>query len=98
MIIHRGKFDIVCKTQQDLKMEMKKGLVFEAPPTPAESAKWNCEIWDIVSLIKWGFQKECCLCPIDLEETAKINGYNYSKDDPKGEFDPFDTHFYLGVK
>lgn len=52
-----------------------------------------------LNLIDWhGYSPGSCLCPVDLERTAIENGYVYSKIDPEGEFDPFDTHFYkLGV-
>lgn len=49
---------------------------------------------DTTLIDEWGYEPEICLCPVDLETTARINGYRYSKDDPNGEFDPFDTHFY----
>lgn len=49
---------------------------------------------DIELIHKHGFSKHTCLCPVDLEKTAEMNGYISSKLDRDGEFDPFDTHFY----
>lgn len=36
----------------------------------------------------------CCLCPLDLEETANQNGYKMTQTKPDGEFDPFAYHWY----
>ena len=47
--------------------------------------------------LEYGYQPFHCLCSVDLEETASQNGYRCSKKDSNGEFDPFDTHFYLGA-
>jgi len=89
-----------CETQFELHQAMVNGIVLEDPfpylrykgETIAQNTNW---------LLNYGFCWEGCLCPIDLEETAKRNGYIYSKKDrslegTEFEYDPFDTHFYEG--
>jgi hypothetical protein len=39
-----------------------------------------------------------CLCPVNFIKTAELHGYYISKNDPKGEFDAFDTWFYKQTK
>lgn len=36
-----------------------------------------------------------CLCPVDLDRTARENGYRVSRYAPDGTEDPFDDHLYL---
>jgi hypothetical protein len=40
------------------------------------------------------FDGACCLCTVDLNKTAVLNGFICSKLDTDDKFDPFDTHFY----
>lgn len=35
-----------------------------------------------------------CLCPVDLDRTARENGYRVSRYAPDGTEDPFDDHLY----
>jgi len=106
VIIH--KFDggeIICRTQADLSKEMPCGLCYFPPLSPAEMRRLYSEIephsqplsnfHDPIGDLQHGYMPNCCLCPLDLEETASQNGYRCSKKDSNGEFDPFDTHFYL---
>ena len=105
VIIHMASGrELICKDQQDLNLFMRKGLCFEPPLTPAEEWYYLTEdgkfqapqnLHDPLNDLDHGYHSRYCLCPVDLEKTAKINGFRYSKKDVNGEYDPFDTHFYL---
>jgi hypothetical protein len=88
VIIHKNDGEeILCETQGELADEMSKGLYFHSPE--------YCHDWTDSELVEeWGFEPEVCLCPVDLKNTAEINGYQYSEYDENGEWDAFCRHFY----
>lgn len=105
VIIHRndGK-EILCEDQSDLNLYMRKGLCFKPPLTYADMSRyWSSvypkeqlpKIHDPLGDLEHGYKPFSCLCPVDLRQTAVLNGFRYSKEFPDGEYDPFDIHFYL---
>lgn len=84
VIIHRpGQEDYRCDTQGELAQAI--GLE-------------NIDFIDYPDFEKSTFEPTVCLCPIDIDSTAKKAGFVLSKTDPNGEYDPFDDHFYPQIR
>lgn len=99
VIIHKKDgTEIICECQKDLMEQMPNGIWYCPPLTYAEWVEYFQDYSvppTIIELIDfYGYTPTACLCPVNLKRTAKENGYMYSKDDPNGEWDAFDTHFY----
>ena len=46
-------------------------------------------------IVEFGhFDKNVCLCPVDLRASANKAGWEHSETDEDGEYDPFDFHWY----
>lgn len=80
VIIHQpGQADVRCDTQGELAAVIgEKNIKFTDYPEFGPSV----------------FEPMICLCPVDMEATAKAAGFVWSEEDPAGEFDAFDDHFY----
>jgi hypothetical protein len=86
-----------CETQFELHQAMVNGLVLFNPLMwVGKMGEWDGRL-DPDYYLEYGFDWDCCLCPIDLDETAKRNGFICTKrclEGTKWEMDAFDTHFY----
>ncbi len=79
---HRDGSETVCRCQADLQQAMPRGIWFFPPAGEPD-------------LERGGFEPGVCLCPVDLERTARANGYRLSRQGPDGVEDVFDDHLYL---
>ena len=82
IIHHRDGSATVCRCQDDLHEAMPRGVWF-FPPAGEPDLEGD------------GFDPDACLCPVDLDRTARENGYRVSRYAPDGTEDPFDDHLYL---
>ena len=78
---HRDGSETVCRCQADLQQAMPRGIWFFPPAGEPD-------------LERGGFEPGVCLCPVDLERTARANGYRLSRQGPDGVEDVFDDHLY----
>ena len=81
IIHHRDGAETVCRCQADLREAMPRGIWFFPPAGEPD-------------LEGGGFEPGVCLCPVDLERTARANGYRLSRQGPDGVEDVFDDHLY----
>lgn len=79
---HRDGSETVCRCQADLQQAMPRGIWFFPPAGEPD-------------LERDGFEPGVCLCPVDLDRTARENGYRLSRYAPDGTEDVFDDHLYL---
>ncbi len=79
---HRDGSETVCRCQADLQQAMPRGIWFFPPAGEPD-------------LERGGFEPGVCLCPVDLDRTARENGYRVSRYAPDGTEDVFDDHLYL---
>ncbi|HQC35089.1 MAG TPA: hypothetical protein PLG95_10210 [Methanoculleus sp.] len=85
IIHHRDESETVCRCQADLRAAMPRGVWFFPPAGEPD-------------LEEDGFEPGVCLCPVDLDRTARENGYRLSRQGPDGVEDVFDDHLYLTLK
>jgi hypothetical protein len=78
---HRDGSETVCRCQADLQQAMPRGIWFFPPAGEPD-------------LERGGFEPGVCLCPVDLDRTARENGYRLSRYAPDGTEDVFDDHLY----
>lgn len=82
VVIHnRDGSETICNRQGELQQAMPRELWF-LPGHGDPGIEYD------------GYDPGGCLCPVDVERTARENGYRFSRVAPDGVADPFDDHYY----